>query len=462
LRPILEGRAEVVYGFRFIGSESHRILYFWHSVGNGFLTLLSNMFTNLNLTDMGVCYKVFRKEVLDQLTLCENGFGVEPEITAKICRLRPRPAIYEVGVSYDGRREDINARPTHPTPSLNKSRGLVTKEIKPADVSVIIPAFRAADTIGRALASVAAQTCPPREVIVVDDGSGDGTADAAEVMRGTLGRIALQVIRQPNQGAGAARNSALAVATGALVAFLDADDEWLPEKLARSLPHLEDPDVVLVAHNYIRRYPNGNEQTIDCTRHVHGPSPFCTLYQRGYIGTCTVVARRQAIKAAGGFSTDLKAAQDFALWLALLKAPGTRFELFNEALSRYHLRAGSITTQTETRLDCCLDVARRYYPALRDHAKAPLAHLWFRVLAVYYEAAVVYAHRGAVGQWAWCVLRCPATLFGITADVLAESERGRRRPLEAALWLWVAAVIVTYMVQFRPYLDPIARTIGLS
>ena len=106
LRPILEGRAEVVFGSRFIGSESHRILYFWHSTGNRFLTLLSNMFTNLNLTDMGVCYKVFRKDVLDRLTLCENGFGVEPEITAKICRLRPRPAIYEVGVSYDGRTYD--------------------------------------------------------------------------------------------------------------------------------------------------------------------------------------------------------------------------------------------------------------------------------------------------------------------------------------------------------------------
>jgi glycosyltransferase involved in cell wall biosynthesis len=112
LRPILEGHAEVVFGSRFIGSESHRILYFWHSVGNKFLTLLSNMFTNLNLTDMEVCYKVFRKDVLDRLTLCENRFGFEPEITAKICRLHPRPAIYEVGISYDGRTFDAGKKIT--------------------------------------------------------------------------------------------------------------------------------------------------------------------------------------------------------------------------------------------------------------------------------------------------------------------------------------------------------------
>jgi hypothetical protein len=167
------------------------------------------------------------------------------------------------------------------------------------------------------------------------------------------------------------------------------------------------------------------------------------------------------VTAAGGFDSGLKAAQDFALWLALLKAPGTRFEVFDEALSRYHLRPGSITTDTETRLDCCLEVARRFYPALRDQAGAPLAHLWFRVVAVHYEAIVAYARRGAFGRWAWSALRCPAALVGITADVLADAEWDRRRPLEALLWLWVAAVLVGYMAQFRSFLEPIARTIGV-
>ncbi|MEX2219968.1 MAG: glycosyltransferase family 2 protein [Phycisphaerales bacterium] len=101
IRPILDGRADVVFGSRFIGGESHRVLYFWHSVGNRGLTLLSNALTNLNLTDMEVCYKVFRREVIDRITVEENRFGFEPEITAKVARLGCR--VYEVGVSYSGR-----------------------------------------------------------------------------------------------------------------------------------------------------------------------------------------------------------------------------------------------------------------------------------------------------------------------------------------------------------------------
>jgi glycosyltransferase involved in cell wall biosynthesis len=101
LRPILDGKADVVYGSRFMGGEPHRVLYFWHYLGNRFLTLLSNMFTNLNLTDMETCYKVFRGEVLRSLRLEEKRFGFEPEITAKIARTECR--IYEVGISYTGR-----------------------------------------------------------------------------------------------------------------------------------------------------------------------------------------------------------------------------------------------------------------------------------------------------------------------------------------------------------------------
>jgi glycosyltransferase involved in cell wall biosynthesis len=102
IQPILENRADVVYGSRFIG-ESHRVLYFWHYVANRGLTTLSNMFTNLNLTDMETCYKVFRREVLAGIRLRSNRFGFEPEITAKIARHRPAWRIYEIPISYNGR-----------------------------------------------------------------------------------------------------------------------------------------------------------------------------------------------------------------------------------------------------------------------------------------------------------------------------------------------------------------------
>lgn len=102
LVPILKGMADVVFGSRFMGGNPHRILFFWHSIGNQFLTFLSNMFTNLNLTDMETCYKLFRRDIIQQLYLCEKRFGFEPEVTAKIARVQG-VRIYEVGISYYGR-----------------------------------------------------------------------------------------------------------------------------------------------------------------------------------------------------------------------------------------------------------------------------------------------------------------------------------------------------------------------
>lgn len=102
LKPIVDDFADVVYGSRFMGGRPHRILFFWHTIGNKFLTFLSNMFTNLNLTDMETCYKMFRRDIIQSLDLKENRFGFEPEVTAKMARI-PKVRIYEVGISYYGR-----------------------------------------------------------------------------------------------------------------------------------------------------------------------------------------------------------------------------------------------------------------------------------------------------------------------------------------------------------------------
>ena len=101
LKPIQDGKADVVYGSRFLGGEAHRVLYYWHSVGNKILTGLSNMLTNLNLTDMETCYKVFKRDIIQAVNIKENRFGFEPEITAKIAKMNC--SIYEVSISYDGR-----------------------------------------------------------------------------------------------------------------------------------------------------------------------------------------------------------------------------------------------------------------------------------------------------------------------------------------------------------------------
>ena len=105
LQPFVDGFADVVYGSRFMGGNPHRILFFWHTIGNKFLTALSNMFTNLNITDMETCYKMFRTEIIQGISLRENRFGFEPEVTAKISRI-PKIRIYEVGISYYGRTYD--------------------------------------------------------------------------------------------------------------------------------------------------------------------------------------------------------------------------------------------------------------------------------------------------------------------------------------------------------------------
>lgn len=102
LKPVIDGFADVVYGSRFAGGKPHRILFFWHTVGNNFLTFLSNMFTNLNLSDMETCYKLFRTKIIQNIKLKEKRFGFEPEVTAKISRI-PKIRIYEVGISYYGR-----------------------------------------------------------------------------------------------------------------------------------------------------------------------------------------------------------------------------------------------------------------------------------------------------------------------------------------------------------------------
>ena len=113
LKPIIDGDADVVYGSRFKSGDAARVIYFWHRLGNLILTFFSNMFTNLNLTDMETCYKVFRIEVLNQIRIEENRFGIEPEITAKISKIRPRLRIYEVGISYYGRTYDEGKKITY-------------------------------------------------------------------------------------------------------------------------------------------------------------------------------------------------------------------------------------------------------------------------------------------------------------------------------------------------------------
>ena len=301
------------------------------------------------------------------------------------------------------------------------------------DVSVVIPAYRAAATIGRALASVANQTVKPREVIVVVDGSPDETAAQAEAAAGSMGETDVQVLRVAHGGAGFARNRGLERASASFVAFLDADDEWLAEKLERSLAEIEGTRRVLVAHDgWIQ---DGDETTPnECARRFReAGDPYVNLYRKGYIDTCSVVVRLDAALAAGGFDETLPNAQDFELWLTLLKDPAAQFHVFEAPLVRYHVSAHGIMSHTESRLRCGLRIAVRHAASLRARPGSLLASLWFRIAAIQYEAACSYARRRQFLRLAGLLVRAPVNLAWATLSHVSGRAKPRAAFIEAGL-----------------------------
>lgn len=318
-----------------------------------------------------------------------------------------------------------------------------------ADISVIMPAYKAAGTIGRALASVAAQTVRPREVVVVDDGSPDGTVAVVESCRAQLAPTELVIVRlNSNQGAGAARNRALAAARGEWVAFLDADDEWLPGKLERSLAEWS-ADLAFVAHDM-----EIDGTLVDCARHFKAAGdPAEALFVRGFAATSTVVARRSAVLEAGGFDSGLRSGQDYDLWLGL--AIAGRFRVFDGALTRYHPTPGSITTHVDRRRDCNMTILRRRLPALaaRIGRRRALAAAFKRVAAIHWESW--NGHRTAGRRMAAVAAVAEAPVNLVLAVMPA-----RKGVAELVLWLWVAVIMAAYLWQFRDLAGPLVKLVG--
>jgi teichuronic acid biosynthesis glycosyltransferase TuaG len=357
-----------------------------------------------------------------------------------------------------------------------------TKENTIGDVSVIIPAYNAEDTIVRALKSIIKQTVKPYEIIIIDDGSSDGTYQTAAAMANQMEGITLTIQQQANKGAGAARNTAIGQATASIIAFLDADDEWLPQKLKRSLEVMQDDDYVLVAHNgYIVK--DENETVNNCAVRFHEDrDPFVTLYRKGFLDTCTVIVRRDAVLAAGGFDETLLNAQDFELWLAILGKQEQKFTVFPEVLSRYYVRPGSIMSNTARRVRCCKEIARRYATTLKHFPGSVLGSVCYRIVAIYYEAFRAYQSSGdnlAAGRM---ILAVPFQLLGAIFDIFIFSQRSRHNYLKSqnqhtddaatgmllqswfsrCLWLWVPTIFAAYLYQFRELYSPILNVLGLQ
>jgi len=334
-----------------------------------------------------------------------------------------------------------------------------------APVSVIIPAYNAATSIQQALKSVAAQTLPPAEVIVVDDGSSDDTIAMAKAMQRLFPAGTLIIISQTNKGAGAARNRAIDAATKSYIAFLDADDEWLPTKLERSMDVLTSKNYTLVAHDYMDVMPNGEEH-VDCAQRFNeGPDSFVTLYLKGYIPSISVVTQRAAVLDVGGFDESLRNAQDFDLWLNILSNPKATFTVFGEPLARYFHTPGGIMSHTERRITCCIQIAHRYLPALRLRHKSAFTIFTRRLANVYSEAFSTYLGSGKY----FCAAIIPFR-FAVTitkAWINTDTMSDRNGSIFFMIFsIWVISILGLYLSQFQNLIEPvmgaIRRAVGVE
>ena len=267
-------------------------------------------------------------------------------------------------------------------------------QIDGASVTVVIPAYRAAETIARTLESIAGQTVAPARAIVVMDGYDDELAAKIDECRPRLGDIELTVLCQDHQGAGAARNRAIDEVNTEFVAFLDADDEWLPNKIARTISALATPSVVLACHEMIV-VDRDAEQRTDSARHLpHDADAFIALFKRGFVATSTVLARTAAIRECGGFDTSLSAGQDYELWLRVANRFHGGISVVTEPLTRYNVLPGSITSAVWRRRSCALRIAARHAPEVARRAHGAFRVLVTRVAIISYEAAVGHWRRG--------------------------------------------------------------------
>lgn len=332
-----------------------------------------------------------------------------------------------------------------------------------APVSVIIPALNAAETIERALRSVASQTLQPTQVIIVDDGSSDQTKEKALGCRDFMDGINFDVICQENAGAGAARNHGVSMADQPYIAFLDADDEWLPKKLERSMGVIEEGGFDLIAHDFVAHH-DGIDQLVSASHYFsRTEEPLTELYIRGYIPSITVVARRDLIKSVSGFDDTLPNAQDFDLWLAMLLQPGVRFTVFDEPLARYRQGPTGIMSHTERRLSCCLRIARRYASQFSLNA-----HIT-RILAVHKEAlAAHFANK----KWLLAasipfrlliaLFAEPLTTVFTTKGDAVRHPKNRQLLIVSLSSLWMIGVLALYVAQFGNIFGAVFRVLGIQ
>ncbi|MEQ9327985.1 MAG: glycosyltransferase [Rhodospirillales bacterium] len=336
-------------------------------------------------------------------------------------------------------------------------------------VCVIVPAWNAAGSIARTLESIASQTVAPRETIVIDDGSTDGTQTLVREFIATHPGFDIRLVEQANAGAAAARNAGIRATTAEYVAFLDADDCWLPQKLAHTLPLLRDPTVQIAATDMLVDDGSGELTVMECAKRFAGPQDaFTTQFLKGSIATSTVIARRAAVLAADGFDESLGAAHDYDLWVTILDRHRDGLAMLDEPLTIYDGRLQGITGNAERRRRCSLEVVYRF--GGRFGLRSAFISL-LRVALVQRQAFQTHRAKGSRKGMALAVLTAlPAGVFALLALAFpavrkpGPDEPGIRVSRAATLGagLIAIAVIGGWLAQFGGIAGAVLRVLGLG
>jgi glycosyltransferase involved in cell wall biosynthesis len=268
-------------------------------------------------------------------------------------------------------------------------------------VSVVIPTYNAAGYLAATLASVGAQTFTDYEVLVCDDGSTDDTPAIAEAALRSLGVARWQVVRGNRRGAAGSRNAGIAAATGELVAFLDDDDHWTPDKLACSGAAMDAGLLDVLCHCERWSEVQGGERV----RHVaplfdRRVPPVVSLMRNNPFSTSAVVVRRARLGEAGPFDETLPSAEDYDLWIRLALLPGIRIGFLDEPLGTYLVRSGSESSKIDRRLKALLAIGERYAAPLAAAARWGALERWRYQAKTYFTSGLRFAQQGSVARGA--------------------------------------------------------------
>lgn len=272
-------------------------------------------------------------------------------------------------------------------------------DVKKPFISVVIPTYNSESYIVETLATVFAQTYEYFEVVVSDDGSSDRTCEAVKAVFEQHADRQTNLLKNAHAGPGETRNKGIEAARGKWIAFLDADDRWLPEKLKKVEEYIvSHEDIALVCHGEIWKTQNGEKDVNYRAMYDESVHPFLSLYRLNALSTSAVTVRKDMLMLAGLFDPGLPAAQDYDLWLRLALVDGMKMGFMDEHLGYYMIRGGSISANAQRRLVCLMEISRKYEKHLKKLSPFPFKDRRVFEGQAHTTAGLVLLRRGEVAK----------------------------------------------------------------